>query len=321
MTGSTTPRESAPDADRVTVVIPVFNGAEHLVECVESVLAQHSPVHEVIIANDGSTDATPTLADELARRDPRVRNLRLPHHGRPGPARNLGAAAGTGEWLAFLDADDVWLPHKLDVQLAALRSDPSLIAVGGIARYLGRRGPMRGVFGRTPDEATWAEVRAGRAMPFHVSSTIVVRRTAFDTIGGFDERLPAAEDFALIARLAAIGPVGCVADEVAYYRLRGRSISADHHARSILTSSFVAARIAAQAEGRHLEFDEFRSAYRLSWRQRRQLRGSRCFRNIAVDLAEQRWGAALVDAVGAVALTPVRTVRRLGEKFSARTSR
>src|SRR4029078_4929566 len=105
----------------VSVIIPVFNGERFLGDALSSVQAQDYRPLEVLVADDGSTDASATLAESFAG----VRCLRLEHAG-VSRARDRGGAASNGEWLAFLDADDIWLPGKISAQVAAARADPEL---------------------------------------------------------------------------------------------------------------------------------------------------------------------------------------------------
>src|SRR6266446_6353562 len=103
----------------VTVVIPTWNRLPLLEEAVASVIVQTHSYWELIVVDDGSTDGT---ADRLrAFGDRRVRVVVLRHIGNIGRLRNIGAAAGSGEFIAFLDSDDVWLPRKLELQIGALR--------------------------------------------------------------------------------------------------------------------------------------------------------------------------------------------------------
>jgi glycosyltransferase involved in cell wall biosynthesis len=108
----------------VRVIVPVFNRAGLLAEAIESVLAQDFTDFEVLIADDGSSDNTAEVAERLARRDARVRLLRLPHGG-AAAARNAAIReSGTFEFVAFLDSDDLWQPHHLRSAVAALRLEP-----------------------------------------------------------------------------------------------------------------------------------------------------------------------------------------------------
>ncbi len=103
----------------VSVVIPAYNAARCLARALDSVLAQSEPQFEVLVVDDASTDATAALVQDFAARDRRVRLLRAPRNGGPGLARNQGIAASCGEWIALLDADDAFLPQRLE-RLAGL---------------------------------------------------------------------------------------------------------------------------------------------------------------------------------------------------------
>ena len=105
-------------APRVSVVIPTFDRAELVSAAAESVLAQTFADLEAIVVDDGSTDRT--VARLAAIGDPRLTVIAAAHGGCVGAVRNRGVGAARGEWLAFLDSDDLWVPDKLEAQLAAL---------------------------------------------------------------------------------------------------------------------------------------------------------------------------------------------------------
>ncbi|MBI3736368.1 glycosyltransferase family 2 protein, partial [Candidatus Sumerlaeota bacterium] len=105
----------------VTVIIPAFNSAPYLRATLESVRAQTFQNWELILSDDGSTDDTVSIAETFAREDPRIRVLRNPAGRNPAVRRNDGMRQGRGEYFAFLDSDDLWLPEKLQAQLDAMR--------------------------------------------------------------------------------------------------------------------------------------------------------------------------------------------------------
>lgn len=113
--------------NRISVIIPAFNAALYLGEAIESVLDQSTPADEIIVVDDGSDDDTAGVADKFSR----VHVIRQPNQG-CAVARNTGIAASSGEWLAFLDADDLWLPEKLSLQADYLKNNPSCPAVFGV---------------------------------------------------------------------------------------------------------------------------------------------------------------------------------------------
>lgn len=109
----------------VSVVVPCYNAEQFLPTTLSSVLTQTHQAHELIVVDDGSTDGSAECVERIAARDARVRLVRMPRNaGAPAAPRNLGVREARGEWIAFLDADDVWHPRKLELQLAALEVSP-----------------------------------------------------------------------------------------------------------------------------------------------------------------------------------------------------
>src|SRR5947209_7116968 len=172
----------------VSVIIPAYNAAAFVARAVDSALRQSCATAEVLVIDDESTDETADIAGGYG---PPVRLLRQAHAG-PGAARNLGAREAAGEWLAFLDADDAWLPHKLERQMP-FGADP---AVDVVYTLRGKR-PV-------PLEASFEALWGGN---FIVNSSTLVRRSSFWAFGGFDEdpALIGCEDWNLWLRMAAGG--------------------------------------------------------------------------------------------------------------------
>ena len=118
----------------LSVVIPTWNRARLVCEAVESALSQRDGQVEVIVVDDGSTDDTGKVLDQRFRN--RIKLLRLPHRGGAGAARNAGVSQATGDLLAFLDSDDLWLPGKLDAELSVFEQFPDAEAVISDGRYI-----------------------------------------------------------------------------------------------------------------------------------------------------------------------------------------
>ena len=122
------PTAKPADVTLVSVVIPCYNAAAFLERTLQSVLDQTHRDLEAIVVDDASTDGSGAIVDLVARRDARVRILRRDRNaGTPGAPRNDGVAAARGEWIAFLDADDLWHPRKLELQLQMLREHGALM--------------------------------------------------------------------------------------------------------------------------------------------------------------------------------------------------
>jgi glycosyltransferase involved in cell wall biosynthesis len=157
----------------VSAVIPVYEGERYLAEAIESVLAQTAGAPELIIVDDGSTDRSLGVA---RRRAPDARCISQDHRG-AATARNRGAAAARGDYIAFLDADDVWEPDKLDRQLAAFDADPETDLVFG-----------HQVQFHSPElkpEVAAAIERVPEPQPARLAQTMLARRDAWERVGPF----------------------------------------------------------------------------------------------------------------------------------------
>ncbi|MFO0752893.1 MAG: glycosyltransferase family A protein [Thermodesulfovibrionales bacterium] len=179
----------------VSVVIPAYNRAHCIAEAVESALGQTVRECEILVVDDGSTDATP---DVLARYRDRIRYLRQENAG-PAAARNHGIRESRGEFVAFLDSDDLWLPVKLELQLEEFRRDERMGIVSTNVVFLYPDREARTLFGEQDTEA----VRDGFLGEFlMVTSSVMVRAECFGRVGLFDETLQYAEDLDLFYRVA-----------------------------------------------------------------------------------------------------------------------
>jgi glycosyltransferase involved in cell wall biosynthesis len=178
-------------APLVSVVVPVHDGERFLAAALESALGQAHPNVEVVVVDDGSSDASA----EVAARYP-VTLLRQRNEG-VAAARNAGVAASGGELIAFLDQDDVWLPHKLSTQVAALAARPELGFVLAHMDVILEPGTPR------PDWLAEAALRAPSAAP--IPSALMVRRAVFERVGGFDPGYRIACDADWFARARDAG--------------------------------------------------------------------------------------------------------------------
>jgi glycosyltransferase involved in cell wall biosynthesis len=198
----------------VSVIIATYNMARHLGEAVTSVLAQRSHDFEVIVVDDGSKDDTGRVLAGFAQ-DRRVRVIRQDNQGQP-KAKNAGIQASRGRLLAFCDADDYWLPDKLERQLPlfARSSQPgvvyspvSILQDDGTL-HTPRQDCLRGdILG---------ELFVRNVVPF---GTAVVRRECIEAAGGFDESIPMGIDWDLWLRIAAHWHFDCVPEPTYVYRV------------------------------------------------------------------------------------------------------
>ncbi len=180
---------------RVSVVIPCYNGEPFLAEAIVSALCQTRTPDEVIVVDDGSTDGSPGVVSSFG--EP-VRLVRRPHRG-ISAARNTGLRAARGDLVAWLDADDVWEPQKLSLELPLFR-DPAVGLVYGRHRTFDAG---RNLGAPWPAELPQGDVFAALYFScFPPNSSVVARHAALVEAGGFDEALEAAVDFDLWLRVS-----------------------------------------------------------------------------------------------------------------------
>jgi glycosyltransferase involved in cell wall biosynthesis len=192
------------------VVIPAFNAERFIRDAVESVINQTYPAHECIVVDDGSTDATPQIVESYDD----VRLIRQPNRG-VSAARNRGAAAASGDAVAFLDADDVCMPERLDRQVSALAADASVCLCAALL-VDEDLDPIRVL--RTAPVPTRASLLLQEGTLSGVSSSAVLSKRAFDAVDGFDERLSTSADWDFLFRALSIGPATYVDEPLFMYR-------------------------------------------------------------------------------------------------------
>ncbi|MBU0967494.1 MAG: glycosyltransferase family 2 protein [Proteobacteria bacterium] len=204
----------------VSVIIPVYNCARYLTQAMESIRAQTYPPVEIIVIDDGSTDDTPNLIKKLGDDIIYIRQS----NGGPAKARNKGINAATGEFIAFLDADDVWLPSKLKKQIDYLVTHRETGLVYSLTSNFidGQKAVMEDF----PQNA-----RSGRIFDELLSDTIitlssvVVRTEIARIVGGFDESLLTAEDTNFYLKIAYAHHIGVVPETLLLRRMHTSNLS------------------------------------------------------------------------------------------------
>ncbi|HEY3175612.1 MAG TPA: glycosyltransferase [Candidatus Polarisedimenticolia bacterium] len=225
---------------RVSVVIPAHNAAEFLPEALDSVYAQGLDQPEVVVVDDGSTDGTA----EAARRYGRGVKVLSQARAGSGRARNAGLRATIGDLVAFLDADDIWVPEKSSLQIPLLEGDPDLGLVFSDMVGFGRPGVV---------ERTYFQERGfdGRCTPSSIflydmisTPTVILRRSCLDEAGPFDESLPIGQDTDLWFRVALARRFAVVDRPLVRRRF---------HAGNVTRDSRTLARCVVAVWGRYLE--------------------------------------------------------------------
>jgi glycosyltransferase involved in cell wall biosynthesis len=185
----------------VSVIIPTFNRARLVQEAIASVLAQDYPRLDVIVVDDGSCDETPAVVATFGT----ALTCLCQSHAGVSAARNRGVAAARGELIAFLDSDDLWVPHKLTAQVRLFQQQPDVQACYTDEIWIrhGRRVNAKVIHQKHSGWLFMPSLPRCIISP----SAIMLRRTLWDQLGGFNERLPACEDYDLWLRLTLAVPV------------------------------------------------------------------------------------------------------------------
>jgi glycosyltransferase involved in cell wall biosynthesis len=211
----------------VSVIIAAFNAERTLERTVASALSQTEVSLEIVIVDDGSTDGTSGLARKIARSDNRVRVYRQENRG-AAVARNHAVRESNGEWIAPLDADDIWYPEYLSRQLrrAQEKGDP----VGVVytwSRYIDHDdAPLPGISAASIEGNVYGTILCHNFLGN--ASCTLLRRSAFDVVGGYDESLIRTEDWDLYLRLAERFNFAVVEEYLVGYRQNVRGASRNH---------------------------------------------------------------------------------------------
>jgi glycosyltransferase involved in cell wall biosynthesis len=259
----------------VSVIVTTFNRAGLLREALDSVQMQTFSDWECLVVDDGSADETPEILASRAAADPRIRALRIEHGGSPGRGRNAGIAASRGEFVAFLDDDDAWLPAKLDRQLSVLDGERDAgLVFSRVERFGDEQGPWPRILPERPG------LRSLLASNFIACSSVVARRSALDRAGLFDESLPCAQDFDLWLRILRVAPIRGQPEILARYRVdRRRQI------RELPVEHAAVARIIEKFR------DEVPPRFLRPWRRRIHRARARAAESLGESLAE--WWKAI----------------------------
>jgi glycosyltransferase involved in cell wall biosynthesis len=206
----------------ISVIIPVYNGEKTIRETIESVLNQTFRNFELIILNDGSQDSTLEVVSSI--QDFRLKVFSHPNAGLAA-SRNRGTFHAVGEYISFIDADDLWTPDKLETQLKALQDNPEAAVAYSWTNYIDESGQFlrRGGY-LTANGDVYAKLLVVDFL--ENGSNPLIRRQALIQVGGFDESLPAAEDWDILLRLAAQYSFVAVPHPQILYRVSANSMSA-----------------------------------------------------------------------------------------------
>jgi glycosyltransferase involved in cell wall biosynthesis len=227
---------SGAESPRVSVLIGVLNGADSIVRCVESIANQTLTPHEIVVVDDGSTDASPDVLRRLQDRWPDLIRLRTQENQGVAEALNVASSMSTGEFVAIADHDDVFPAHRLATSVELLRRTGADMVGGQVDGTLGRW--LRLSRSRFPTEAHEIAHRIELGFDPLPHITMMVRRDGFDRFGGY-RPVRRAADLELMLRWAHRGALIAVSPEVlASYTLRWEHLSVDTQTRWMVSTGY-----------------------------------------------------------------------------------
>jgi glycosyltransferase involved in cell wall biosynthesis len=203
--------------------MPVYNAQRYLAAAVQSVLDQTFSDFEFIVINDGSTDRSETILQEFAAKDSRVRVVSRPNTGLTR-ALNEALSLAKAPLIARMDADDISLPQRLELQVARFGAEPDLVLLGGAYELIDAAGRLLTTRQAPLDNQTLNDTLLGGRNPF-CHPTVMMSADALQKVGGYDPATELAEDLDLFLKLAEVGRVACLSDVLLRYRLHSGSVS------------------------------------------------------------------------------------------------
>jgi glycosyltransferase involved in cell wall biosynthesis len=215
----------------ISIIIPTYNVEKYIKETLNSVINQSYNNFEVLVIDDSSTDSTAEEIKRIAKSDGRISYYKIEHAGRPSVPRNYGISKSSGEYVAFLDADDIWTRDKLKDQIRFLQKYPNLIFVYSMSVTFGNVNVFSPYYEVLPllNKAATTNgelILKGNSI---TCSSVMVRKEYLQKTGGYDEdpNLKAVEDYDLWLRLSELGAFGFIPKIHVNYRIHGKQSSSD----------------------------------------------------------------------------------------------
>ncbi len=199
----------------ISIITSTYNNANFISQAIKSVLAQTYDNWEMIIVDDGSSDETEDVVKRF--KDSRIHYFFLKHSGIPAISRNIGIRHSRGEFIAFLDADDKWLPLKLEMQVAFLRANPEIALVYGLSKTFGLISTDTYLKSGFSDKIFYKLIESN----FIPCLTVMIRSSVLQDVGIFDEdeEIKFAEDWELWLRISRKHSIGFIPEVLGYYRV------------------------------------------------------------------------------------------------------
>lgn len=281
----------------ISVVMPAHNAERFIEQAIDSILQQTYPHFELVVVDDGSTDATAAIVERYASQDSRVKLVRQARSG-VSQAGNTGLHAARWDWVARMDADDIAMPRRLETLIRAAVQQPEVIVWGSHAYQINVNNRVIGTVEHGPaSDADYQAMRASGEPFFILNPTTLFRRDIALQVGGYDATFVAAGDEELWSRMAPHGMMRVLTEKLLRYRIHSGSVTASHLAYQQQVHRFIQARNLAWQAGDDLTFADFQAQQRSQPLLRRlslwlKARGAYHYRQAGLLLSvERRWAA------------------------------
>ncbi len=308
--------------------MPAFNAIPYLPRSVQSIQGQTLSDIELIIVNDGSTDDTGRIAEELAGQDARIRVIHNDTNLGEASAFNTGVRAASSTIIARMDADDIAMPSRLEKQLTELQANPQVAVLGTYASHTNDREEILSLSETGPatdDEFHEMRARGEPAMVF--GGTAMFRSEQFEEIGGYDTELSTAADFDFCDRMGDYGIVRALPEPLLLYRVHNNSNVMRRFFDGRLNHRYVRARRRAAANGdpylTRAEYLQWERKQSLWWRLRTRQGdlGQFHYRAAGISYANRRRAKMSFHLVVAVVADPGHVIKRLWNQRLAPAAR
>jgi glycosyltransferase involved in cell wall biosynthesis len=305
----------------ISIIMPSYNSAEFIEQAIASVRSQTFPHFELLVCDDGSTDSTIEIVERLMRQDDR---LKLLQNNCRNISRNCNIALQRAAypWIARLDADDVMLPTRLEVQMKAAEQEPAVVLWGSYARLVNRRGQaLRTVRTGPTTLEEFEKVRLSGRLIVIQGPTVMFRRDIALQVGGYDPFFNSAEDLELLPRMMAFGPVRVLPTVLTEYRIHGSSLTSGRAAHQSRLIRYIEARNRANLAGRTIcspeEFMRMLDSAPKGTRMLEWIDGQarQNYRNASIHHAERRGTQAVLCLTKAIILNPIFSVPRMSRRI------
>jgi glycosyltransferase involved in cell wall biosynthesis len=308
----------------VSVVMTVYDGERFLAESVESVLSQTATDFELIVVDDGSTDSSVQILERYARLDRRVKVITQLHAGLP-VALNLGIRHAKYQLIARMDSDDRMLPDRLERQIAFLKEHQRIQLACSNCYFINAAGRRVGSSDcRLDVDRARAELRPSHCVEL-IHPTVLMRKEAFVTVGGYREDLPYAEDRDLWGRIATSGiPMAVQPDYLIEFRLHTGAMTMKKAAVQHEICSYIDENVNRRFQGKpEISLSAFRAEKRsapmlLRLRQDTRFMALHAFKRASRHYGEGQYLKCAVSIAAAISLSPAQTTRRVLQRIQIR---